>query len=264
MENLNTREKLLKELDQIKACHPELEGKLDELRKGQDMLVQTEKLASLSKLVSDMAHEINNPLMIISGRVELSLMDKIEDKGIEANFKTIAEQCDRLKDMIRKLLLFSKPSKGTMKAIDINESIESAVKSLEQENSFEGIQITKNFAPSLPKIEIDEKQMCEVFKNLIMNSAEAMPKGGSLAISTSGQDNSIRIDFKDTGDGIPQEDIKKIFDPFFTAKDKGAGLGLSMCYGIVKVHDGQLQYESTPGEGTTATLLLPVGKKGEA
>jgi len=239
----NSREQLLEELEDLKRT--------------QATLVQTEKLTSLGKLVSDMAHEINNPLMVISGRAELSLMDEL-DEGIKGNFKTIVEQSNRIKDMIRKLLIFSKPSKGTVSEVDINESIGAVIKSMEQDFQPKGVTITKNFGPSLPKIEIDDNQMRDVFINLIGNSVEAMPEGGIITVSTSKVNNHIRIDFKDTGRGIPREDIKKVFDPFFTTKEKGAGLGLSMCYGIVKIHNGRLCYESAPSQGTTATLLLPI------
>ncbi|MCK5180525.1 MAG: hypothetical protein KAR32_13425 [Candidatus Omnitrophica bacterium] len=239
----NSREQLLKELE--------------ELKKDQDLVVQSEKLASLAKLISNLAHEINNSLMVISGSAELSLMNELE-KGIEKNLKKISEQCNRIKDMIRKLLIFSNPAKGQMNAADINEVIDSAIKSAENDVTSKNIQITRNLASSLPQIEINEKQIRDVFINLIQNSAEAMVEGGCLTISTSVEDNHIRIEFKDTGCGIPQEDIKKVFEPFFTTKDKGAGLGLSVCYGIVKVHEGQLRYESISGQGTTATLILPI------
>ena len=239
----NSREQLLKELE--------------ELKKDQNLVVQSEKLASLAKLISNLAHEINNSLMVISGSAELSLMNELE-KGIEKNLKKISEQCNRIKDMIRKLLIFSNPAKGQMNAADINEVIDSALKSAENDVTSKNIQITRNLASSLPQIEINEKQIRDVFINLIQNSAEAMVEGGCLTISTSVEDNHIRIEFKDTGCGIPQEDIKKVFEPFFTTKDKGAGLGLSVCYGIVKVHEGQLRYKSISGQGTTATLILPI------
>ena len=239
----HSREQLLKELE--------------ELKKDQNLVVQSEKLASLAKLISNLAHEINNSLMVISGSAELSLMNELE-KGIEKNLKKISEQCNRIKDMIRKLLIFSNPAKGQMNAADINEVIDSALKSAENDVTSKNIQITRNLASSLPQIEINEKQIRDVFINLIQNSTEAMAEGGCLTISTSVEDNHIRIEFKDTGCGIPQEDIKKVFEPFFTTKDKGAGLGLSVCYGIVKVHEGQLRYESISGQGTTATLILPI------
>jgi two-component system NtrC family sensor kinase len=244
----HNREQLLKEIEKLK--------------KGQEMLVQSEKLACLRKLISDMAHEINNPLMVISGRAELSLMDELDD-GIRENFKTIAAQCARIKEMIRKLLIFSKPGKGSISAVNINDLID-AVMSVEQPSLPVGITITKNYGSSLPNIKIDDKQIKEVFLNLLRNSVEAMPEGGMIAISTSKENNNIRIDFKDSGRGIAQEDMKKIFDPFFTTKENGAGLGLSMCYGIAKIHHGELRYESAPGQGTTATLILPVGEQGAA
>ncbi|MGB3111980.1 MAG: ATP-binding protein, partial [Candidatus Omnitrophota bacterium] len=113
----------------------------------------------------------------------------------------------------------------------------------------------------LPPVLMDEKQIQEVFMNLLRNAFEAMPDGGDITVTTSREGNSVRTDIKDTGSGIPEEVMKKIFDPFFTTKEKGTGLGLSVCYGILKAHGGDLKYSSEPDEGTTATVLLPIAGK---
>ncbi len=154
--------------------------------------------------------------------------------------------------------MFSRPSKGEIKEVSINESISFILKLLEHQYSLANIKIVRNYTSSLPKVKIDEKQMHEVFMNLIKNAAEAMPGGGDITISTKKEADNIRIDFKDTGEGISEENIKKIFDPFFTTKEQGTGLGLSVCYGIVQAHGGKLRYESRLGEGTKAIILLPI------
>jgi signal transduction histidine kinase len=245
-------------LDDNNQARETLERNLSELKQTQDMLIQSEKLASLGKLVADMAHEVNNPLMIISGKAQLSLMEELKNKKIKENLKVIVEQCERTKDIIQRLLTFSKPSKGALTEIDINKSLEDAIKLIEHQYSLANVKIIKNYMSSPPAIKIDEKQMQEVFMNLLKNSSDAMPKGGTITVSTCKETNNIRIDFKDTGEGISEENIKKLFEPFFTTKEKGTGLGLSVCYGIIKAHNGELKYESKPGKGTTATILLPI------
>ena len=223
---------------------------------------KTQRFAQLGNLVSSMAHEVNNPLMIISGRAQLSLMEGMQTEQMQEGLKTIIDQCDRAKGIIQRLLLFSKPSKGEMVITDINRGIEFIVQLLEHQYSLANVAISKKLTTPLPFVKIDEKQMQEVFVNLIKNAAEAMPNGGIINIETSHDEYAVRIDFTDTGCGMPEEVMKKIFDPFFTTKKEGTGLGLSVCYGIVKAHGGNLRYTSKIGKGTTATILLPIAKEG--
>jgi len=229
------------------------------LENDQDLIIQTEVLKSQTKLISNIAHEINNPLMVISGRVELSLMDKL-DEGIEENFKTIGQQANRVKDIVAKLLIFSKPAKVKLGSAQINDIIDALITSPGEEILSEGVVVTKNFDASLPEIEIDEKQIGECLINILQNSNEAMSKGGNLTISTSGDDAHICIEIKDTGCGIAQENITKVFEPFFTTKEDATGLGLSVCHGILRAHNGELTFESSAG-GTTARLTLPKDAK---
>ena len=258
-EEIKSRKTMISMLDDNNKIREELEKKLEELRQSQNMLVQSEKLASLGTLVSEMAHEVNNPLMIISGNAQLSLMENLEGQPqLKESLEVIKEQCLRAKDIIRRLLVFSKPSKGEIKEANINESLDFVVKLLEHQYSLSNIKITKKYTASLPQIKIDEKQMNEVFMNLLKNSAEAMSAGGTITIVTSKEDGNIRVDFEDTGVGISEENMEKIFDPFFTTKESGTGLGLSVCYGIVKAHGGELRYESKPDEGTSASIFLPI------
>ena len=258
-----SREMMVSMLDDNNRVRKELEKNLAELKSTQGMLVQSEKLASLGKLVSDMAHEVNNPLMVISGRAQLSLMEDIKNKEIEENLKIIKDECMRAKEIIQRLLMFSKPSRGELAEIDISKTVEFTVELIEHQFSLVDIKIVRNYLEDIPLVKIDEKQMDEVFMNLLKNSSEAMPKGGTITVTTSKESNNVRIDFTDTGEGIPEGNLRRLFDPFFTTKESGTGLGLSVCYGIVNGHGGRLIYTSRPGEGTTATILLPIVEKRE-
>ncbi|MFC1592586.1 PAS domain S-box protein [Candidatus Omnitrophota bacterium] len=218
---------------------------------------EMQRLVQLGKLVADMAHEVNNPLMIISGRTQLSLMEEINNEEVKKNLNTIFEQTQRAKDIIQRLLKFSKPSKKESSVVDINSCLDFVIQLIEHQYSLTNIKMIKNYTLDIPKVKIDEKQMQEVFINLLKNAAEAMPEEGSITITTSIEGHYIRLDFTDTGMGIDEKNLNKIFNPFFTTKEKGTGLGLSVCYGIIKAHNGNLKYSSKIGQGTTASVFLP-------
>ncbi|MBD3380157.1 MAG: PAS domain S-box protein [Candidatus Omnitrophica bacterium] len=218
----------------------------------------SQRLAKLGSMVSDMAHEVNNPLQIVSGRAQLALMDNPEKEEVRNALKIIQDQCARAKDIIQRMLRFSKPGKGIFEPGDINDTIDFVVHLLEHQFSLVNITIEKQYGAALDKVNMDEKQMHEVFMNILKNAADAMPEGGRITIKSSQADRNVRIEISDTGEGISQENIKKVFDPFFTTKEQGTGLGLSVCYGIIKAHNGDLRYTSRKGEGTTATIVLPV------
>ncbi|MFH1094450.1 MAG: response regulator [Candidatus Omnitrophota bacterium] len=259
-----TNQDLWKKEKQALTMLSELKETHEKLKMHQQQLTQSAKLSALGKLVSDMAHEVNNPLMIISGNAQLCLMDEISKEEIKNNLKIIVEECKKSKNIIQRLLKFSHPSRGQLKEKDINSNIESIVGIVEHQFNLAGVKIKRNYGRNLPLIFIDEEQLQEVFMNLLNNAKDAMGKGGEITVNTSGVDGRIRIDFSDTGCGMPEEAIKHIFEPFFTTKEKGNGLGLSVCYGIVKAHHGELTFESKTGQGTTASIFLPLKEKAGA
>ncbi|MBD3426412.1 MAG: HAMP domain-containing protein [Candidatus Omnitrophica bacterium] len=245
----------------LQQKNKELEEKVKELEQTQKMLVQTEKLSSLGKLIGEMAHEVNNPLQAIYGRAQLSLMEEIESDQLKKNFKIIEEQCSRAKDIIRRLLDFSKPSKGETTQINITDVMEDTLKLIEHQYSLENVNIKKNYSSEDLQVEVDKNQIEEVFFNIVKNSSEAMDRGGDIAVTTTKEGDMARVEIRDTGPGMSDDELEKIFDPFYTTKEKGTGLGLSICFGIVKDHGGNLKYESEPGKGTTATVFLPLKGK---
>ena len=219
---------------------------------------EVQRLVQLGKLVSDMAHEVNNPLMVISGRAQLLTMEKEWNKNTEEGLNIIFEQCARAKAIIERLLKFSKESKKELENVDLNESLDFVVKILEHQFSLQDISIVRKYAPDPVITEVDNKQIQEVFMNILKNSSEAMPEGGTITVSTSKSDTWAIIEIEDTGKGITDENMGRIFDPFFTTKEMGTGLGLSVSYGIVKLHGGDLKYTSIPGKGVTASIFLPL------
>ena len=258
-EALKAREVLISMLDDNNDIREKLEKHIVELGNAQKMLIQSEKLASLGKLIAEIAHEVNNPLMIISGNAQISLMQKSVSDDVKKNLNIVIEECQRAKTIIQRLLKFSKPSKGEVRLVDINKSLEAVLGISEHFLKLSNVEIKREYQDALPLVPMDEQLIQEVFMNLMNNAKDAMAQGGVMTIATSLEGERVRIDFKDTGSGMPEEVKQKIYEPFFTTKEKGTGLGLLICYGIVKAHNGELRFESQVNQGTTVTILLPLG-----
>jgi len=261
-ESERSREAMVSMLSDNNQIREELEKKLEELKKAQVMLAESEKLALVGKLVSDMAHEVNNPLMVVAGRAQLALMEDIKSEPVKEDLRIINDQCMRAKDIIQRLLTFSKPSKGEVKEVDVNRTINLVIQLIKHQYQLADIKVIERFSKKMPAVEADAKQLQEVLMNLLKNSAEAMPEGGTITVRTSAPSaDKVEIDIEDTGEGIPEENLAKIFDPFFTTKKTGTGLGLPVCHGIIREHGGKMEYTSVPGKGTKVTITLPAGKE---
>jgi len=246
------------EAERAKAA--ELEKAYRELQQLQDQLIQAEKMASLGKLAAGVAHEINNPLTGILTFAHLLLKKTPEDDPQREDLEVIVTEATRCKRIVQGLLDFARQRDPEKSLADINKIIEDSLSLVENQASFQNIEIIKELDSDLPKIMVDVNQIQQVFMNIILNAAEAMPDGGYLTISTQVVDRSIEIKFIDTGCGIPQENIGRLFDPFFTTKEpgKGTGLGLAVSHGIVTRHQGRIEVESQVGKGTTFTVKLPI------
>ncbi len=258
-ESIKARRIMISMLEDNNKARKDLEQNLMELKASQNMLIQSEKLASLGRLISEIAHEVNNPLMIISGNAQLSLMSESINDEERNNLDIIIKECQRAKNVIRRVLRFSRPSRGELKEMDIRQSIESFICMLEKQFLLvENVQILRQYMDKEAIVQADEQQIQEVFMNLLNNAKEAMPEGGIITVTTSSEGGYLRIDFKDTGQGMPDDVLRKIMEPFFTTKETGTGLGLAICYGIIKAHKGKLTFTSKLGQGTVATILLPL------
>lgn len=226
-------------------------------------LAHSEKLASLGRLASGIAHEINNPL---TGILTYSSMLKEDLAGTDYinDLQIIIDETMRCRKIVRGMLDFARESHPEKEPMDLNKSLTIAVKVIEKHVNFRNVTIHRNFQEGIPPIYADVSQMKSVFNNLMVNAADAMQDGGDITISTSyiPEEDMIAISFRDNGAGIPEENLKKIFDPFFTTKEpgKGTGLGLSVIYGIIEKHNGSISVTSTPGEGTEFIIKLPAGE----
>lgn len=232
----------------------------EELKISQNMLLQSEKMASLGRIAADIAHQVNNPLMIISSNAQLSLMSGSVSAELKDALELIIKECSRASGVMHRTLKFAQPSKGEMTETRICESVEAVVSLIEKQFEMARIEIKRNYPEKPVLVSIDNQLMQEVFMNLLNNAKESMPDGGTITITASLEGDFFRIDFKDTGCGMSEEDKYRIFEPFFTTKRKGTGLGLPICYSIVKAHNGKLIFESQLNKGSTATVLLPLRK----
>jgi signal transduction histidine kinase len=249
--------------------HGEMERKVQErtrtLRETQAQLIQSGKLAAVGTLAAGVAHELNQPLMIIRGYAQELLGDRrIADKEVRNDLWRIEAQTNRMAAIINHLRDFSRESKGKRETTDLNRMVQDALTFLEQQLKAGNITVTQELYPALPAVWADPLRIEQVLLNLITNARDAMEgaRVGTIAIRTErAQGSRVALSVTDTGPGIPDEIRTRIFDPFFTTKEvgKGTGLGLSICHGIVEEHGGELTMESpvADGRGARFTIVLP-------
>ena len=178
----------------------------------------------------------------------------------------IVQETLRCKKIVSDLLNFARQQDVLAQECDVHEILEQAISSVGNQESFGHLKIVRNFASDLPRIQADPSQLLQVFVNLLNNAADAMPRGGTITLETRRiPEQGVEIVIADTGCGIPEENLGKLFTPFFTTKPvgKGTGLGLSIVYGIIKMHRGQIGVKSEPGRGTAFTVTLPVTLAGQ-
>jgi len=225
-------------------------------------IMESERLAIIGQLAANVAHELNNPLQGIVTYSSLLLEKEVCDEPSRQNVEKIVTQANRCREIIRGLLDFSRQKKPIKTLANINALLRGCISLVENQAQFHNIAIVQNIDESLPMIVVDPSQIERVFLNLIINAAEAMNGGGTLTLTTNLGVNTrnIEIEVKDTGHGISDENMEKIFNPFFTTKEvgHGVGLGLAISYGIVKEHNGEITVESEIGKGARFTVSLPV------
>jgi signal transduction histidine kinase len=219
-------------------------------------------------LTAGLAHEIRNPLVAIRTFTQL-LPERYNDAEFREGFQGLAlKEVDRICGLITDLLSFARPSRPNVAEENIAEVVDGIARILETEAKEKGVEIKKDFAENLPKVWIDREQMKQVFMNLILNAIQAMQEGGAIYILTRPNSKNeagepgqfVQVEIRDTGTGIPEENLDHIFDPFFTSKDEGSGLGLSISHQIVQEHGGYVTVESKIGTGTSFFINLPIGK----
>ncbi|MBM3128441.1 MAG: hypothetical protein FJ009_07355 [Chloroflexi bacterium] len=233
-----------------------------ELRAAQEQLLRQERLTMLGQIAGGIGHELRSPLGAISNAIYL-LRQTIAAPDAETRemLDLLGRQVDASNRVLTSLLSFARPQPPARRPTDVVAVIDAA---LAQAALPDTIVVQREFADALPELSADSDQLQIVFSNLIRNAAQAMPEGGTLTISgqrsaVSGQPPTIEIRVRDTGGGIAPEIAEKIFQPMFTTKSRGLGLGLALCKMIVEAHDGVIAVKSIVGQGTTFVITLPLG-----
>jgi signal transduction histidine kinase len=248
---------------ELKAFSQQMEEKIQkttaDLRKTEAQLIRSEKLAALGQLSAGIAHEIRNPLTSINILIH-SLTENLptEDSRLE-DLKVIEEEILRINEIVDQFLRFAKPASPLFEKTNLIPIFEEILQLLRPQIEKGKIAAKKGFEP-LPLITVDKEQIKQVILNLLMNAIQAMPEGGELSMSgrLSKDGYWAELTLQDSGIGIPQEDLEKLFDPFFSTKEGGIGLGLSIAHRIIDQHHGKIEVESTPEKGTRFTISLPV------
>ncbi|MCP3889829.1 MAG: GAF domain-containing protein [Desulfobulbaceae bacterium] len=224
------------------------------------LVLQTEKLSSLGRMAAGIAHEINNPLAGILLYSSNMAKKVAPDSRLKEGLDIITHETVRCRKIIQELLDFSREKEPKKQPFNINEIIDKALAILENEFRLSRIEIKKNLADNIENIMVDSSQIEQVFVNLLINAVQAMPGGGIIWInsSISYQEDLIVVEIKDNGPGIIVSELDKIFEPFFSSKPKGSGLGLSVSYGIIHNHLGRLRVESDGVNGTSFLVELPI------
>ena len=255
---------LLEELEELSVnLEHRVLARTRELEESRVQLLQSSKMAAIGTLAAGIAHELNNPLTIITGYCHLLIHEYEWSDEVKSWLDKIYEQCERAKKIVFNLSIFARSHKTEKKYVNPLDLLERVMELRNYELSVKNITIKKKFQDNLPDIYVDEHQMQQVFLNLINNAVDAIltiKERGIIAIEVMRQDDNLVLIVSDDGVGIAPENMKKIFDPFYTTKEvgKGTGLGLSISYGIIKAHNGEISVKSTPGSGTDFVVELPI------
>jgi PAS domain S-box-containing protein len=233
---------------------------LESIKTVQSLVSYSAKLAALGRLTSGVAHEVKNPLNAMMIHVEL-LKERLEDSGVDVkkSLEVIGSEIRRLDRVVQGFLKFMRPQELTLKPVDLNAMLQSVCALLEAESLSHGVRFVLELDAALPAVSADEELLRQAFINIVQNAVQAMPSGGAVRIRTRPEENDwVRVTVTDQGVGIAPEDVDKIFKLYYTSKPGGSGIGLSVVYRIVQLHDGTVEAKSEPGRGTAVIVRLPV------
>ncbi|RKU27956.1 hypothetical protein C6497_10255 [Candidatus Poribacteria bacterium] len=228
-----------------------------DLKQSRDKLIQAERLATAGKMSASFAHEIRNPLS--SMRMLSQMLIKKPDVTPEQqqSLEYILEEIERIDNIVKGLMDFARPSTLNLQEQPLVPVLKSVLALMDANLEHHQINLVSDFSLELTDFQFDADKIKQAFMNVVLNGMEAMPEGGTLTVSTFKQENTVCLKVMDTGIGISEKDIEHLFEPFFTRKDKGTGLGLANVKRILEEHDGNIEIDSTLGEGTTVTMWLP-------
>ncbi len=238
--------------------YQELAAFADELERSQNRLIQSAKMAAVGRLAASLAHEINNPLQAIQNSLHLAGHEGLTEPQRRRYLEIARHETSRLVQIVRRMLDFYRPATA-MRSLDSNKPVLDALALASKRLQQAGIRVEKRLSGELPPVRGVENQLVQVFLNLILNAAEAMPNGGTLWIASAYHPDldKVVVAFRDSGPGIPQEVFEHLFEPFHTTKATGTGLGLTISYSIIERHGGKIEAKNLPGGGASFIVHLP-------
>ena len=252
-------------VDRLKAARAEIEAFHHQ------RLARAERLATLGELAASLAHEVKNPLAGIAGAIQVMADELPETDPRKEIMGEILDQVHRLDKTVRDLLAFARPGKPDIGPCDIHQVLDRVLILLAENPAAKQVRVVRAYQPGVPSLDADSKQLGQVFLNLLLNAIQAMPTGGQITLKTTmreidgtdgnapmARDRVVEVALTDTGPGIPPHLLQDIFNPFFTTKHRGTGLGLSVSRRIVEDQGGWIDAESPPGQGATFRVCLPV------
>ncbi|MFQ5897607.1 MAG: nitrogen regulation protein NR(II) [Candidatus Methylomirabilia bacterium] len=247
----------------VEQLNQELLAQQHHLKEAQEQLVRSDRLATVGELAAGLAHDLRNPLAGISGALHVLTGRLPGDDPQHALLAEIQAQIARMNKTLTDLLWHARPPEPRRLPLNVNEVVERSLWFLPMASGTR-IELVKDLQPDLPLLRLDPNLLHQAFLNVLVNARQAMPNGGRLTVSSrlrrnpSGKGEVAEVAIADTGPGIAQEDLSRIFQPFFTTKAHGTGLGLAIAARLVEQHGGQIRVESTPGKGSTFHITLPV------
>lgn len=263
-ERKNTEKGHAKIIETEKKKAEELKKAYADLQESKDALVRSEKLAYTGRIAASIAHEIRNPLTNVSMSIQrLKKMCKSSElQDMELRHLDIVEKnTERINYLITELLNCARPPRLNLKLYNPHRVLRSVLESTKTKIRSQRVKVIKRFISNPPKTMVDREQIERAFLNIVLNAIEAVPQKGKLTLITQVNKNFFVVKIQDNGKGIPEKDIFRIFDPFFSTKPGGVGLGLTLCYGIIVSHGGTIEVESKSRKGTIFTVSLPIEQK---
>jgi len=244
--------------DSFNEMSRKMAADLEELRRLNEQLIRTERLAAMGTLAAGVAHEVNNPLASISSLIQMMQAHADLDQTIKDRLALIAEQIQRISRVTKDMTDFARVRPVARREVNVNDVIASSLRLAEFDKAFQKLDVKLDLDPSGTNVVADGDQLQQVFLNLFLNARDAMPDGGRLDVSTMRSETDVLISVSDRGGGVAASEARQIFDPFYTTKPsgKGTGLGLAVCYGIITAHSGRIEVDSSQG-GATFRVVLP-------
>jgi two-component system sensor histidine kinase PilS (NtrC family) len=235
----------------ISACED-----LSAIREMESRMRQADRLATLGRMSANIAHEIRNPLASLTGAIEVLTSPQTAEDARERLSQIVARESERLNHIIKNFLEYARPAPLSIATFDVAAAAEEVLLLLEHRATPGSLKVIREFAPTL-MWPVDTQQFRQILWNLCLNAVEAMPEGGELRVAATVRGEILEVTISDTGEGIAESDLSHLFEPFFSTKEEGTGLGLALVHRIVQEHGGEIDVRSSPGLGTTFTLTLP-------